>query len=149
MRRLAATIIFASLLCPVSAFAGAANSGFTASHEKGVAVYRGVHPQHNFDAVARMQHQHQHRAEQAAIKSRLAMQQRQLAKQRKDVKRLQARLDAKQDMRKPRARARFGRKYYGNSRFFGRNGFIGNSNFSGATQPLPRRQRRQYRRKHH
>lgn len=148
MRRFILTAVFAAALCPLAVSAGETGSAYTAQSENGVTVYRGHHPEHNFQVMAALQNQHKQRAEHAALKSQMAIQKRELAEQQQDISMLQTRLDAKKEEAAPKRRSRYGRKYSGNNRFFGRNGFIGNSNFSGATQPLPQPQRRKYRRKH-
>ena len=148
MRRLILTTLFAAALCPVSAFASEAGSAYTAQSQNGVTVYRGQYPDRNFQVMAALQNQHRQRAEHAALKSQLARQERDLAAQKQDISALQTRLDTREEKTAPRKRSRYGRKYSGNNRFFGRNGFIGNSNFSGATQPLPQPLRRKYTRKH-
>lgn len=148
MRRLAIMIIFAGLLSPSAAFAGMTHTSFTSSQENGVTVYRGQASKHNFQMIAAQQERHMLRAEQNKIKSRLSIQERKLAAQQRSIDMLQAQNTQNSAAAKPKRRARYGRSYVGNNRFFGRNGFIGNSNFSGATQALPRKRRSKRRNRH-
>ena len=95
--------------------------------------------QANFAAMAR-------RAEADAAALELARTQARLAtaQQAEASARLSA-IEAKQDLilERQKANTRPRRRiYYGNPRFFGRNGFIGNRNFAGASVPSNRKIRR-------
>ena len=148
MRRIAITLIFAGLACPVTALAGTPHAAFTESHEKGVTIYRGQTSKRNYHVMTSLQQGAHLRAEQARLKSRLAIQDRKIAQQQRSIAELKAQQRQLAAQSKPKRRPRYGRSYSGNNPFFGRNGFIGNSNFSGATQVLPRRRRHHHRRKY-
>ena len=95
--------------------------------------------QANFAAMARSAQAEATARDLAHTQARLAD-----ARQAEASARLSA-IEAKQDLilerQKTQSQPRR-RVYYGNPRFFGRNGFIGNRNFSGATVPSKRRFRR-------
>ena len=127
MRRLALTLIIAGLTCPAAATAGTHAASFEVAQEHGVTVYRGQASQYNQNALSALQEGHKLRAEQARQAAKLSTVQRTLAAQQRSIDTLEARQSQQDAQSQPKRRARYGRSYIGNNRFFGSNGFIGNS----------------------
>lgn len=153
MRCCIGLMVVAGLAMPLTAQAGepVTGPGFKASIENGITVYRGQPSEENAHYVQHLHNQYLERRQKAALKVRLFEQQRQIAAQAAALAALQQRVtlaeQRAQTQQQPRRRARYGRSYYGNPRFFGSNGFRGNSNFSGGSVQTnivvhPRRRRR-------
>jgi len=109
------------------------------SHESGVQVIRG---QHNapVSQAALAHHKHKIKMEQRAREIAAANRLTNAVKaQNSEIAALRTQVSQLGKQRNTRSRRRV---YYGNPRFFGRNGFAGNRNFSGATVQLPRRRHR-------
>lgn len=153
MRLLAIPLFAASLAFPATAMAGnyyshnacqtKAASSMTTSCQSGVTVYRGQPVQYNYAAMQRVSHDQKMAVQASQLEAQLRKQKRKLKSQKKMIAELEERIDGLEE--KPRRRGRYNRVYYGNSRFFGRNGFVGNGNFSGAS---PRARRGRGGRKH-
>jgi len=145
MRLMAILLTFSFMGLSTPAFAGchtsctpgalqASHSGFSASREGGVTIYRGRHQSIDRQAVANF-------ARIEAAEKRAKARQKALARQSRETTRLRAEnavLRAENARRLQNTPRRTGRRFFGNNRFFGRNGFIGNRNFSGATVSLGR-----------
>lgn len=135
MRSIAVMILIAGLSVPSLAHAGTANKTYTKSVEQGVTVYRAQPSQDNAAYVASLHQAYVQREQKADLKRKIYKQQRQISAQKKSIAALETRLTKveAQKTTTQRPTRRYGKSYYGNPRFFGRNGFRGNSNFSGAT----------------
>jgi len=136
MRSIAVIILLAGLTAPSLAQAGgSSDTVYSKSVEQGVTVYRAKPSQENAAYVKSLHQQYVQRQEKADLKRKIYKQQRQIAAQKKSIANLETRL-TKVEAQKTRTRkrgSRYNRSYYGNPRFFGRNGFRGNTNFAGAT----------------
>ena len=116
----------------IACSAGVAHAGgYSVSNEGQVAVYRGHAP--TVDPYALQAYYHQQEADEKArrLKAKIRVQKRELRQQAEELERLAARTARLEEQ--ARRRPRYGRSYYGNSRFFGVNGFVGNRFYSGGT----------------
>lgn len=147
MRTIAVMILLTGLTVPNLAQAkSVGDQTYTKSVEQGVTVYRGRPSQENAAYVSRLHHQYVQREKTADLKRKVYKQQRQIAAQKASIKVLETRLTRLEAHKKKRAkRSRYGKSYYGNPPFFGRNGFAGNANFRGAG-PIQTNVRPRYRR---
>ena len=106
-------------------------SGYSASQEGAVTVYRGNVAQVSDRALDAHYHRKNAEEKNRRLKAKLRAQKRDIREQKTELARLQRQVERLED--RADRRPRYGRSYYGNNRFFGVNGFVGNRFYSGAT----------------